>query len=54
MVAFPTTLPSEFNVHPYVDYAAQYDKAFVEPLTSITNIIKWKLREEATLEGLFE
>lgn len=54
VVAFPTTLPPEFNLHPYVDFAAQYDKAFVEPLTSITNIIKWKLKEEATLEGMFE
>lgn len=53
VIAFPTSLPSEFGLHSYIDYDLQFEKAFVEPLTSITQTIGWKLFETASLEDLF-
>ena len=35
------TLPKEFNAQNYIDYEAQYEKAFLSPIESITNVIGW-------------
>jgi DNA polymerase elongation subunit (family B) len=53
VISFVTTLPGEFGLGAYVDYDTQFEKTFVEPLTSITNVLKWKLFETASLESLF-
>jgi hypothetical protein len=36
-----------------VDYEKMLDKSFVDPLNSLLSCIGWKIREEASLEGLF-
>jgi DNA polymerase elongation subunit (family B) len=53
VIAFNTELPKELDVHRYVDYDKMLDKSFVDPLNSLLSCIGWKIREEASLEGLF-
>ena len=43
VISFMTKLPKEFDVHKYLDYDMQFEKAFVEPLTFICNQIGWKI-----------
>lgn len=47
-------LPKEFKLERYIDYDTQFDKAFLLPLKSITDIIKWQPEKLATLEAFYE
>ena len=38
-----TKLPKELDIHSHLDYDTQYEKAFVEPLSFITDNIDWKI-----------
>jgi len=49
VISFPQTLPSEFELHDYIDYDAQYEKSFLDPLKLILDTIQWKLVKELTL-----
>ena len=57
VISFITKVPSEIDVHKYIDYDTQYEKAFVEPLTFITDSIKWSIDRsygtQTTLEDFF-
>ena len=57
VISFITKLPKEFDIHKYLDYDMQFDKAFVEPLTFICNQIGWKIDRsygtQTTLEDFF-
>jgi hypothetical protein len=57
VISFMTKLPKEFDVHKYLDYDMQFEKAFVEPLTFICNQIGWKIDRsygtQTTLEDFF-
>jgi hypothetical protein len=53
VIGFIGKLPTEFNVHRYVDYEIIFEKAFVEPLKTIANGLGWNTRPVATLEDLF-
>jgi len=53
VVAFPGTLPKEFELEKYIDYAAHFEKAFLDPLSTIINTIGWSIEEKNTLESLF-
>lgn len=46
-------LPEAFNLHQYVDYDTQFEKAFELPLRGITDVIDWKLERINTLEDFF-
>jgi len=46
-------LPPEFNLHKYIDYDLQFEKAFIEPILPILNAVGWSLKDEATLEDFF-
>ena len=52
-----TKLPKELDIHKYLDYDKQFDKAFVEPLTFIMNQIGWNIDRsygtQTTLEDFF-
>ncbi len=54
VITFPESLPPEFRIHDYVDYDKMFEKSFLDPLNSLLSCIGWRLKEEATLEGLFE
>lgn len=52
-VAFLGTLPKEFGVESFIDFNAQFDKGFLEPLKLITNAINWNTESSNTLESFF-
>jgi DNA polymerase elongation subunit (family B) len=53
VIAFVTVLPDELGLMPFVDRETQFDKAFLEPLTKLLDLVGWKVEEEASLESLF-
>ena len=57
VISFITKLPKELDIHKYLDYDKQFDKAFVEPLTFIMNQIGWNIDRsygtQTTLEDFF-
>ena len=53
VIAVSDILPSEFNLDKYIDRDMQFDKSFLEPLRSITEIINWEVEERSTLEEFF-
>lgn len=46
-------LPEEFGLDSYIDYNTQYEKTFLGPVKSITNVIGWEVEPKATLDALF-
>jgi DNA polymerase elongation subunit (family B) len=57
VISFITKLPKELDIHKYLDYDKQFEKAFVEPLTFIMNQIGWTIDRsygtQTTLEDFF-
>jgi len=53
IIAFPNTLPKEFELDKFIDYDHQFEKAFLSPLKTILEKIDWNWEEVSTLEGLF-
>jgi DNA polymerase elongation subunit (family B) len=53
VIAVSDILPTEFNLDKYIDRDMQFDKAFLEPLRSITEVINWEVEERSTLEEFF-
>lgn len=47
------SLPAELGLDKYIDYETQFEKAFVEPLKTLTDVLKWDLTNSATLEDFF-
>lgn len=52
-IAFMNRLPKEFELEDYIDYDAQFDGAFLDPMKSILNCIGWKHEHVYTLEAFF-
>ena len=46
-------MPKEFDLHRYIDYDTQFQKAFLDPLNTIVESLNWNTKPVATLEGLF-
>ena len=53
VIAVPEELPAEFKLDKYIDRDLQFDKSFLEPLRSITEVIGWEVEKTSTLEGFF-
>jgi len=53
VIATPDYLPPEFNLDKYIDYDTQFNKSFIEPLRSITEVIGWEVEKRSTLEDFF-
>ena len=53
VISFPNRLPVELGLQKYVDYEKQFEKSFLDPLTSILDIVRWRTEQVSTLEGLF-
>ena len=52
-VGFNGLMPKEFDLHRYIDFDTQFQKAFLDPLNTIVESLNWNTRPVATLEGLF-
>lgn len=52
-IAFPSELPKELQLHQHVDYATQFDKAFISPMKLILDAIGWSVEEQTSLEDFF-
>jgi DNA polymerase elongation subunit (family B) len=53
VIACPAELPKEFGMDMYIDRNMQFDKAFLEPIKTITGAIGWEIERRATLEDFF-
>jgi DNA polymerase elongation subunit (family B) len=54
VIASPDTgLPEELGLNQYIDKELQFQKSFLEPLTSITSIVGWNSEKLSTLEDFF-
>jgi len=53
VISFPNRLPLELGLQKYVDYDKQFEKSFLDPLTSILDTVRWRTEQVSTLEGLF-
>jgi DNA polymerase elongation subunit (family B) len=54
IIATPGVLPTELGLDNYIDYETQFDKAFVEPLRTILDVIGWKdSAAQQSLEDFF-
>lgn len=51
--AFIGKLPEQMGMHEYLDYDAQWEKAYMSPLRSFTDIVGWQTKKINTLESLF-
>ena len=52
-ISFNTKIPTEFNIHRYVDYNLMFEKAFLDPMNTIVQALGWQTEKENTLEDLF-
>lgn len=53
VISFHTHLPSEFHLDKYVDKDTQFQKTFLHPMKSFTDIIGWKTEEEFSVSDFF-
>jgi len=53
VISYVGQIPPEFGVHDYVDYQTQWEKAFIDPLQKILDVIGWNHKKIQTLEDFF-
>jgi len=53
IISVSTHLPKEFKLEKYIDYDLQFDKAFLQPIKNILDVIGWKTEEQGSLEDFF-
>ena len=47
------SLPKEFELEKYIDYDTQFEKAFVEPLKGVLDVIGWDTERRSSLNDFF-
>ena len=53
VISFIQQFPTELGLDKYIDYELQFEKAFLDPLKTIMNIIGWKEEKTVNLELFF-
>lgn len=53
VIACLDVLPKEFGLENYIDVEKQFNKCFVEPIRSITEVIGWNTEKISNLEDFF-
>ena len=54
VISFNSILPQEFGLHKYIDYNLQFQKTFVEPISTILEAISWSSEKKSTLDSFFD
>lgn len=52
VIGFPEDLPEEFEVHDSIDYKTQFEKSYIKPISSITNVVGWSAVRKPNLRKL--
>jgi hypothetical protein len=47
-------MPKELDIYKYIDYDAQFEKSFVEPLKFITDKAQWLIDSSYGTQGTLE
>ena len=53
VIAILDELPTELDLHRYVDYETQFQKSFLEPIRSLLKVVGWQVEKINTLEDFF-
>ena len=53
IISFIDVLPKELDLHRFIDYNTQFEKAFLDPLKIILDCIGWKTEAVGSLESFF-
>jgi DNA polymerase elongation subunit (family B) len=53
VISYPMSLPKEFNLHNSIDYEAQFQKTFIDPISVILECIGWNTEKKSTLDSFF-
>lgn len=53
VIGYTNDLPKELDLHRFIDYNKQYEKAFVEPIKHLLDALEWDVEPVATLEDFF-
>ena len=53
VISFPSRLPNELGLEKYVDYETQFEKCYIDPITTVLDTIDWKHEKISTLEDFF-
>ena len=54
VITFQSEIPKVFGLEKYLNYDLQFQKAFLDPLDSLIKCVGWEIKEQASLEWLFE
>ena len=52
-IAFMNRLPPELELNEFIDYDAQFNAAYLDPMKGILNCIGWEAEHRSTLESFF-
>ena len=50
VISFVNVIPKDFGVAAYIDYDLQFEKGFLDPISTVVDAIGWKVEEAASLE----
>lgn len=53
VIGFNATLPSEFEVEPFIDYGKQFEVTFLKPLRGVLDAVGWSEKKVNTLNSFF-
>ena len=47
-------LPKQFGLEKYIDYATQFEKSFIDPISIILNVIDWSHEKKNTIDSFWD
>lgn len=53
VIAFPVSIPPEFDLKQYVDYDKQYEKTFLDPLNGMLQAVGWSHEKRNSIDDFF-
>jgi len=53
VISITNSLPKEFELEKFIDYDTQFEKAFLEPLKGVLDVIGWETERRSSLDNFF-